>query len=105
MDYTVESINKIVEYKTWSNKKKLDKLLFMDCRLYTNLGTDSTSKEKEEVRKISRRIYNAIKKVRVEKLRRSKIKNVVVIMLESTRARSVAPYVDTEVTPFFKELA
>jgi hypothetical protein len=63
MDYTVESINKIVEYKTWSNKKKLDKLLFMDCRLYTNLGTDSTSKEKEEVRKTSRRIYNAIKKV------------------------------------------
>lgn len=63
MDYTTEGLNKIVEYKTWSDKRKLDKLLFMDCRLYCNLGTDSTAKEKDEARKASRRIYSAIKKI------------------------------------------
>ena len=35
----------------------------------------------------------------------SKIRNVVVVMLESTRARSVAPYADVETTPYFKQLA
>lgn len=34
-----------------------------------------------------------------------KIKNVAIIILESTRQQSVAPYVKTEVTPFFNQLA
>lgn len=59
--YTVEDIQKIAEYKTWSTTRKVDTLLFLDCQMYTNLGTDSTKREIDEVRKTSRRIYRLIK--------------------------------------------
>ena len=63
MDYTIKDIDKILEFKTWSDRKKIDELLRMDCEMYTNLGTDSTKKEKSEVTKNSRRIYKAIKTI------------------------------------------
>jgi hypothetical protein len=53
-------IDKIKNYKTWSVKKKVDALLKMDAHNYTNLGTDSTKKEKKEVTNISRKIYSVI---------------------------------------------
>lgn len=56
-------IEKILGYKTYTSKKKVDSLLEMDAILYTNLGTDSTKTERNEVKKASRKIYNAIKKV------------------------------------------
>jgi hypothetical protein len=59
----VESINKILSYKTWTDKKKVDSLLEMDCSMYASLGKDSTKKEKEEVRRNSRSIYKAIKEI------------------------------------------
>jgi hypothetical protein len=61
--YSIEDIDKILGFKSWSDKKKLDTLLHMDCFMYCNLGTDSTQKEKDEVRKNSRKIYTAIKKI------------------------------------------
>ncbi len=63
MDYTTNDIDKILEFKTWSDRKKIDELLRMDCEMYTNLGIDSTKKEKSEVTKNSRRIYKAIKTI------------------------------------------
>ena len=63
MDYTIKDIDKILEFKTWSDRKKIDELLRMDCEMYTNLGIDSTKKEKSEVTKNSRRIYKAIKTI------------------------------------------
>jgi hypothetical protein len=63
MVYTVTEIEKVINYKTWSDKRKMDKLLFMDCSMYCNLGTDSTRKEREEVKKTSRKIYTAIKSI------------------------------------------
>ena len=63
MDYTINYIDKIVGYKTWSDKKKTDTLLFIDCRLHTELGIESTKKEKQQVQVNSRKIYTAIKKV------------------------------------------
>ena len=63
MDYTINDIDKILEFKTWSDRKKIDELLRMDCEMYTNLGIDSTKKEKSEVTKNSRRIYKAIKTI------------------------------------------
>jgi len=42
---------------------EVDKLLFEDVKLYTNLGTDSTQEEREAVRHKSKRIYNKIKKL------------------------------------------
>ncbi len=63
MDFNINEIEKIVSYKTWNAKKKTDRLLEMDCSMYCNVGIDSTKSEKEEVRRCSRKIYNAIKKI------------------------------------------
>lgn len=63
MEYTLDDIDKIVEFKTWSNKKKLDELLRIDCQQYTNLGSDSTNAEREEVKQYSRKIYRLIKTI------------------------------------------
>ena len=63
MNYTINDIDKILEFKTWSDRRKIDELLRMDCEMYTNLGIDSTKKEKSEVTKNSRRIYKAIKTI------------------------------------------
>lgn len=63
MDYNISDVDKIVGFKTWTDKKKIDALLEMDSKLYCNLGSDSTKKEREEVRKSSRIIYTAIKKI------------------------------------------
>jgi hypothetical protein len=56
-------LEKIVGYKTWSDKKKIDELLKIDCDMYTNLGIDSTSKDRSEVKKTSKYIYRAIQKM------------------------------------------
>lgn len=55
-----EEIRKIINYKTWSVKRKTDTLLKMDADNYTNLGTDSSKTEKKSVKAISRKIYRAI---------------------------------------------
>lgn len=60
---TLERINKITRYKTWSVKRKVDALLEIDANMYTNLGIDSTKKEKAEVKAMSRKIYRAIASV------------------------------------------
>ena len=44
-----------------SIKERTDKLLELDCNMYTNLGTDSTKTQKQEVKKNSKYIYKAIK--------------------------------------------
>ena len=61
MKYKYENIDKFMEYKTWSDKQKIDELLHIDCNLYANLGTDSTREEKEEVKRKSLIIYRLIK--------------------------------------------
>ena len=58
-----DRIQKIKNYKTWSLKKKVDALLEIDAIQYTCLGTDSTVKEKKEVKTISRKIYKAISSI------------------------------------------
>ena len=63
MDYTYHDIDKIVNYKTWKSKKKMDALLYIDSRLYTRLGVDSTLKERKETKYKSRKIYKAISKI------------------------------------------
>ncbi len=63
MEYRINDIEKIKEFKSWSERKKIDELLRIDCNMYTNLGTDSTKAERFEVKKNSRRIYRAIKSI------------------------------------------
>ena len=57
------TLTKITNYKNWSDKKKIDAMLEMDCSQYTKLGSDSSKKEREEVKKNSRKIYQAIKEI------------------------------------------
>ena len=63
MEYKYQDIDKITSYKTWPGRKKIDALLFIDCDLYTQLGMDSSIKEKKETKLKSRKIYKAINKI------------------------------------------
>lgn len=58
-----EDIDIFMAYKSWNNKKKIDKLLEIDCSLYCNLGIDSKQYERDEVRKKSINIYRTIKTI------------------------------------------
>lgn len=61
--YSQENIDKIYNYKTLSNKEKIDRLLEIDANQYTNCGKDSTKNEKLIVKKNSKYIYKTIKKI------------------------------------------
>ena len=61
--YTYNDIERIYNFKTWSDVRKIDTLLEIDCGLYANLGTDSTKEEKKQVWKKSVEIYRIIKRI------------------------------------------
>tara|TARA_R110000796_G_scaffold78122_1_gene174504 strand:+ start:1533 stop:1766 length:234 start_codon:yes stop_codon:yes gene_type:complete len=63
MSFSQDLIDKIYNYKTISNRIKIDRLLEIDVIQYTNLGSDSTKKEKDIVKKNSKYIYKTIKKI------------------------------------------
>ena len=46
-----------------SDKEKVDELFRLDCKMYTNLGTDSTKSEIQETKKNSRIIYRAVREI------------------------------------------
>ena len=58
-----DRVLKILTYKTWTDRKKIDALLEIDANMYTNLGTDSTKTEIRDTKKASRFIYRAIKSI------------------------------------------
>jgi len=64
--YKIQDIEKILGFTSWSDKKKIDTLLYIDCNMYANLGSDSLMKEKKETKQQSKRIYKAIKEINVE---------------------------------------
>lgn len=61
--YTINDIEKILNFKTWDDKKKIDELLRIDAKIYAHQGTDSTRVELEEGKKKSKKIYKAIKQI------------------------------------------
>ena len=63
MEQTTNYIEKVLGYKTCTNKRKVDALLEYDCNMYTNLGSDSTKTQVQDVKKKSRAIYRAISKI------------------------------------------
>ena len=63
MGYTVQDIEKIAEFKSWSKKRKIDTLLAIDGDLYCNLGIESSKSEIEAVKVQSRKIYRIIKSI------------------------------------------
>ena len=62
-DILDNQIRKVLSYKTWSVKKKVDSLLKMDHEMYMELGLDSTKKEVLETKRRSRKIYRAIMQI------------------------------------------
>ena len=56
-----EEILRIAEDYNKSVIQRVNELLEIDATMYTNLGSDSTKAEKQEVKKNSRIIYRAIK--------------------------------------------
>lgn len=61
--YTINDIEKILNFKTWDDKKKIDELLRIDATIYAHQGVDSTKAEKDENKINSRKIYRAIKQI------------------------------------------
>ena len=59
--YKITDLEKIMNFNTWSDIKKIDELLRIDAGLYCNLGIDSTTTERNEAKRHSREIYKAIK--------------------------------------------
>tara|TARA_R100001440_G_scaffold26488_4_gene43234 strand:- start:36002 stop:36619 length:618 start_codon:yes stop_codon:yes gene_type:complete len=59
--YTVDDVSKILKYKTWTDKQKIDTLLHIDCAMYSNLGLDSTMADRKDVKQKSKIIYRTIK--------------------------------------------
>lgn len=60
MTYTFSDIDKIISFKTWNKRKKLDELFRIDAELYCNLGSTCSHKEKTEAKRKSKAIYKAI---------------------------------------------
>ena len=63
MAYSIDDIDKIVKFTSWTDQKKIDKLLEIDADLYCNLGQESTKTDIENTKKQSRKIYRAIKSI------------------------------------------
>lgn len=63
MEYNYEDVDKIVEFKSWKDKKKISELFRIDSYMYANLGTDSTKTERDAVKRKSKYIYRAIAKI------------------------------------------
>lgn len=61
--YGYDDIDKIVEFKTWKRRKKIDELFRIDSWMYTNLGSESTRAEKDAVKRKSKAIYKAVNKI------------------------------------------
>ena len=62
-NYNFEDLDKILNFKSWSDKKKIDTLLFIDCTLYTNMGKDSSQTERQTTKSKSKKLYKAISKI------------------------------------------
>ena len=61
-----EEILRIAEDYQKTVVERINQLLEMDATMYTNLGSDSTKAEKQEVKKNSRIIYRAIRYLDIE---------------------------------------
>ncbi len=60
MGYSKDNLDELMASKSLATKQKISEFLRIDCKMYANLGTDSTNKEIKEVKAISKRIYKHI---------------------------------------------
>tara|TARA_R110000787_G_scaffold56768_1_gene130281 strand:- start:1146 stop:1382 length:237 start_codon:yes stop_codon:yes gene_type:complete len=61
MGYSKDNLEELMGVSSLTTKQKVDELLRIDCKMYTNLGIDSTSKEVNLVKALSKKIYKHIK--------------------------------------------
>ena len=61
-----DEIKRIAEDFNKTIIERINELLEIDAKLYTNLGSDSTKADKLDVKKKSRMIYRAIKDLDLE---------------------------------------
>ena len=50
MEYSYEDVEKVINFSSWSDRKKIEELFRIDSYMYTNLGLDSLKKERDDVR-------------------------------------------------------
>ncbi len=63
MKYTIDNFNDVVDDTTMTDKEKIDNLLWIDANIYSNMGLDSTTKERDEAKRTSKKIYTCIKNI------------------------------------------
>lgn len=59
-------IDRIVELKTYTTKKKVDKLLEIAANLRSQLGIDSSQKDRDQVGRLCTAIYRGVKRINSE---------------------------------------
>ena len=63
LNYNIDDVTKIFNYSSWTDKKKIDTLLQIDCNQYCNLGSTSTDDERNQVKRNSKIIYRTIRQI------------------------------------------
>jgi hypothetical protein len=63
MEYNYTDIEKVLDFTSWSKEKKISELFRIDSYMYSNLGSDSTQKERDSVNRKSKKIYKEISKI------------------------------------------
>lgn len=63
MKYTIDNFNDVVDDTTMTDKEKIDNLLWIDANIYSNMGLDSTTKERDVATRTSKKIYTCIKNI------------------------------------------
>ena len=63
MKYTIDNFNDVVDDTTMTDKEKIDNLLWIDANIYSNMGLDSTTKERDAATRTSKKIYTCIKNI------------------------------------------
>lgn len=58
-----QKIDKIMSYKTYTDEDKIDRLLEINAKIYTNIGTDTNKSEIQQAESDSKYIYRNIQKL------------------------------------------
>ena len=63
MAYNFEDLDKFMNFKSWTNRQKIEECLRINAELRCNLGTDSTKAEIKEAGRKWKKMAKAINKI------------------------------------------
>lgn len=63
MAYNFEDLDKFMNFKSWTNRQKIEECLRINAELRCNLGTDSTKAEIKEADRKWKKMAKAINKI------------------------------------------